>query len=38
MAAYNVVTVGGGVAGATLGEAVAERGRRVLIIEREGAR
>ena len=35
MATYDIVTVGGGVAGAGLGQAMAERGYRVLIIERE---
>ncbi|MCW5979236.1 MAG: FAD-dependent monooxygenase [Bryobacteraceae bacterium] len=35
MAAYDIVTVGGGVAGSVLGKAMAERGYRVLIVERE---
>jgi glycine/D-amino acid oxidase-like deaminating enzyme len=32
---YDLVTIGGGLAGAALGHALAERGRRVLVIERE---
>jgi 2-polyprenyl-6-methoxyphenol hydroxylase-like FAD-dependent oxidoreductase len=32
---YDVVTVGGGIAGAALAKAVAERGHRVLVVERE---
>jgi menaquinone-9 beta-reductase len=35
MANYDIVTIGGGVAGAALGKAMAERGWRVLIVERE---
>ena len=35
MANYDLVTVGGGVGGAALGKAMAERGHRVLVIERE---
>jgi flavin-dependent dehydrogenase len=35
MAMYDVVIVGGGVGGASLGKAMAERGYRVLIVERE---
>lgn len=35
MTAYDIVTVGGGVAGAALAKAMAERGHRVLVIERE---
>lgn len=35
MAAYDVVTVGGGVGGSVLAKAMAERGYRVLIVERE---
>jgi menaquinone-9 beta-reductase len=35
MTAYDLVTVGGGVAGSTLAKAMAERGHRVLVIERE---
>ena len=32
---YDVVTVGGGIAGAALAKALAERGHRVLVVERE---
>jgi 2-polyprenyl-6-methoxyphenol hydroxylase-like FAD-dependent oxidoreductase len=32
---YDLITVGGGLAGAALGRALAERGRRVLVVERE---
>jgi 2-polyprenyl-6-methoxyphenol hydroxylase-like FAD-dependent oxidoreductase len=32
---FDVVTIGGGLAGATLGKALAERGLRVLVVERE---
>jgi len=32
---YDVITVGGGLAGAALGRALAQHGRRVLIVERE---
>jgi 2-polyprenyl-6-methoxyphenol hydroxylase-like FAD-dependent oxidoreductase len=32
---YDVITIGGGLAGAALGRALAERGRRVLVVERE---
>ena len=35
MALYDLVTVGGGVGGAALAKAMAERGHRVLVIERE---
>jgi 2-polyprenyl-6-methoxyphenol hydroxylase-like FAD-dependent oxidoreductase len=35
MALYDLVTVGGGVAGAALAKAMAERGHRVLVVERE---
>ncbi len=34
MTTYDIVTVGGGVGGAALGRAMAERGYRVLIVER----
>jgi menaquinone-9 beta-reductase len=32
---YDIITVGGGLAGATLAKAMAEKGARVLVIERE---
>jgi len=32
---YDIITVGGGLAGATLAKAMAENGARVLVIERE---
>jgi menaquinone-9 beta-reductase len=32
---YDIITVGGGVGGAALGKAMAERGHRVLVIEQE---
>jgi 2-polyprenyl-6-methoxyphenol hydroxylase-like FAD-dependent oxidoreductase len=32
---YDLITVGGGLAGASLARALAERGRRVLVVERE---
>ncbi|MGH7287300.1 MAG: NAD(P)-binding protein, partial [Myxococcota bacterium] len=32
---YDLICVGGGLAGAALGRALAQRGRRVLVIERE---
>lgn len=32
---YDIITVGGGLAGAALGKAMAEQGKRVLILERE---
>src|SRR6516225_11102788 len=32
---YDIITVGGGLAGATLAKAMAERGARVLVLERE---
>ena len=32
---YDIITVGGGLAGATLAKAMAENGVRVLVIERE---
>ena len=32
---YDLITIGGGIAGATLGRALAEHGARVLIVERE---
>ena len=35
MAPYDLVTVGGGVGGAALAKAMAERGHRVLVVERE---
>jgi menaquinone-9 beta-reductase len=35
MPLYDLVTVGGGVGGAALAKAMAERGHRVLVIERE---
>lgn len=35
MSNYDIVTVGGGVGGATLGRVMAERGYRVLVVERE---
>ena len=35
MISYDVVTMGGGLAGATLAKSLAERGVRVLVIERE---
>jgi 2-polyprenyl-6-methoxyphenol hydroxylase-like FAD-dependent oxidoreductase len=35
MSLYSLVTVGGGVGGAALAKAMAERGHRVLVIERE---
>ena len=35
MALYDLVTVGGGVGGAALAKVLAEKGHRVLIIERE---
>ena len=35
MASYDIAMVGGGVGGSSLGKAMAERGYRVLIIERE---
>lgn len=35
MTTYDLVTVGGGVGGAVLAKAMAERGHRVLVIERE---
>jgi menaquinone-9 beta-reductase len=35
MDTYDIVTVGGGVGGSALAKAMAERGRRVLIIERQ---
>jgi menaquinone-9 beta-reductase len=34
---YDVITVGGGLAGATLGKALSENGLRVLVLERETA-
>jgi menaquinone-9 beta-reductase len=34
-AAYDLVTVGGGLAGATLAKVMAERGAKVLVLERE---
>jgi 2-polyprenyl-6-methoxyphenol hydroxylase-like FAD-dependent oxidoreductase len=37
MAKYDIVTVGGGLGGAALAKATAERGRSVLVIERETA-
>ena len=33
---YDIVTVGGGIAGATLAKAMAEQGVSVLVLEREG--
>src|SRR5215475_4046808 len=33
--AYDVITVGGGIAGSTLAKSLAERGYRVLVLERE---
>ena len=35
MADYDIVTVGGGVGGAAIAKAMAERGHNVLVIERE---
>ena len=35
MADYDLITVGGGLVGAALGRAVAEAGKRVLIVEGE---
>jgi flavin-dependent dehydrogenase len=35
MDTYDIVTVGGGVGGSVLAKVMAERGRRVLIIERQ---
>lgn len=32
---YDIITVGGGLAGATLAKAMAENGARVLVVERE---
>jgi len=32
---YDIITVGGGLAGATLAKAMAEKGARVLVLERE---
>ena len=32
---YDIVAVGGGLGGATLGKTMAERGYRVLVVERE---
>jgi flavin-dependent dehydrogenase len=32
---YDLITVGGGLAGAALAKALAERGARVLVLERE---
>ena len=35
MADYDIITVGGGVGGSSLAKAMAERGYRVLVLERE---
>jgi menaquinone-9 beta-reductase len=32
---YDIITVGGGLGGATLAKAMAEQGARVLVLERE---
>ena len=32
---YDIITVGGGLGGSTLAKAMAERGARVLVVERE---
>jgi 2-polyprenyl-6-methoxyphenol hydroxylase-like FAD-dependent oxidoreductase len=37
MATYDVITVGGGLAGAAVAKGLAERGRKVLVLERETA-
>ena len=34
---YDIITIGGGIAGAALAKAMAERGARVLVLERETA-
>jgi 2-polyprenyl-6-methoxyphenol hydroxylase-like FAD-dependent oxidoreductase len=35
MADYDIITIGGGLAGASLAKVMADRGRRVLVLERE---
>jgi 2-polyprenyl-6-methoxyphenol hydroxylase-like FAD-dependent oxidoreductase len=35
MESYDIITVGGGLAGSALAKAMAERGARVLVVERE---
>jgi menaquinone-9 beta-reductase len=35
MRCYDIITVGGGLAGSALAKAMAERGARVLLVERE---
>jgi menaquinone-9 beta-reductase len=32
---HDIITMGGGIAGAALAKAMAERGRRVLVLERD---
>ena len=34
---YDIITVGGGIAGSALAKAMAERGARVLVLERDSA-
>jgi choline dehydrogenase-like flavoprotein len=35
MTQYDIITIGGGLGGAPLAKAMAERGARVLVLERE---